>query len=279
MEIKQSGNNIEICDVEEFDLEKTFECGQCFRWEKNCEKKYTGIVYNKVLTVHSEKDKVILENTSIDDFEKIWRTYFDLDTDYVKIKEDISRIDPVLKEATNFSTGIRILRQEPWETLCSFIISQNNNIPRISGIINRLCEAYGDKIDDNNYSFPTPTVIAKLKEEDLKILRAGFRTGYILDAAHKISSGEVNMQYIERMSLDDAIKELIKIYGVGKKISECTLLYGFHRLDAFPVDVWMKRALKELFCNADRKYFGPYAGIAQQYIFHYSRMNKDLFKN
>lgn len=261
-----------------FDLNETFNCGQCFRWNKSDDGYFYGIAFNKLIGIAIKDNEIQIIGASQLDLDEIWRHYFDLDLDYSAIKKQLSNIHPVLNQAAKFAPGIRILRQDPWEALCSFIISQNNNIPRIKKIISSMCENFGEKIQDGCFSFPEANIISKLEEKDLAPLRCGFRSSYILDAAKKVASGEINFNQIGHMALEQAREELMKIKGVGPKVAECTLLYGLHRLDAFPLDVWMKRAMQELFPGVDPQAFGEYAGIAQQYIFHYSRMNPTLFK-
>lgn len=276
LEYEFIGKNVEIISNGEFTLEETFNCGQCFRWQKINDNTFEGVAFSKYLRICEEPNKLILINTTREDFENIWKNYFDLDLDYNKVKEELSKINDLMETTCNFAPGIRILSQDPWETLCSFIISQNNNIPRIRGIISRLCERFGKKLFDGVYAFPDASDLAELSEEDLKPLKSGFRAGYILDAARKITHKEIILDDIKIMDIESAREELQKIKGVGPKVADCTLLYGFHRLEAFPMDVWMKRAMKEMFVGISPKDFGEYAGIAQQYIFHYSRMNPEL---
>lgn len=183
----------------------------------------------------------------------------------------------MLKEAAKYAPGIRILRQEPYEALCTFIISQNNNIKRIKGIVQRLCENFGEEISPGDFAFPTPQKMAELSADDLAPLRAGFRNRYLIDAAQKVYSGEVDLESCRTLDYEQARKELMKITGVGVKVADCTLLFGLHRIEAFPVDVWMKRAMDKLFPGMMPSDFGDCAGIAQQYIFHYSRMHPELF--
>ncbi|MBR2877035.1 MAG: DNA-3-methyladenine glycosylase 2 family protein, partial [Clostridia bacterium] len=166
--------------------------------------------------------------------------------------------------------GIRILKQDEWETICSFIISQNNNIPRIKKIIENLCETFGEKCGEG-YSFPKAETLAKLEVEDLDVLRAGFRSKYILDAAQKIASGKVDLEAIKKMDFENAKSELIKIKGVGEKVAQCSLLYGFARMEAFPVDVWVKRIVSELYPEGLPECINGTQGIAQQYLFHWRR--------
>lgn len=263
-------------NVYPFDLQQTLDCGQCFRWTKNDDNSFSGVI-NSVFCTVSYKDGVLTVESENDINEKVFFDYFDLELDYAKIKEDLSKLHPVLEEASAYAGGIRILNQDTFEALITFIISQNNNIGRIKGIVERLCENFGEKIDDTHYAFPTAEKLASLEIDDLSVIRAGFRHRYIIDAAKKVYSGEVDLEGLRAMSYDDAKKELMKITGVGVKVADCVLLFGFHRLESFPLDVWMKRAMKVLFDSMDPKAFGEYGGIAQQYIFHYSRMHKELF--
>lgn len=268
-----------VKNVTSLDLGETLDCGQSFRWRDNGDGSFTGVAYEKLVTVTIQNGDLHIENTTEQDFEKIWRNYFDLDLDYDSIRSSIGEIHPVLKEASAYAPGIRILRQEPWEALCTFIISQNNNIKRIKGIVDRLCTTFGNKIGDTDfYTFPTAENLAKLTPDDLAPLRAGFRNKYIIDASQKVATGEVDLEKCKNVPYDDARAELCKIKGVGNKVADCTLLFGMHRIEAFPIDVWMRRAMERLFPNMTGEDFGKYAGIAQQYIFHYARMHPELFE-
>ena len=280
MQYSQENGHIILKNVPCLSLDLTLDCGQAFRWEKN-NGIWSAVVKDKYIEVSQSPDLKTLTfyNTSPEDFEKIWVKYFDLERDYDKYLE-------VLKQDTNIASaidefyGIRILRQDPWETICSFIISQNNNIPRIKGIIDRLCESFGSPIKAKDgqirYSFPTPECLAGLTVEDLAPLRAGFRAKYILDAAKKISDGTVNIDKIFDLSLDKAEEELIKVKGIGKKVAQCSLLYGFNMLDAFPEDVWVKRIMSEMYPNGLPACTKNIRGIAQQYLFHWRR-NSAIF--
>lgn len=278
MNCVESENGVKIDCVYDLDLAQTLDCGQSFRWTEQEDGSFTGIAFGRRVTVRLEENTLYIENASKEDFEKIWFHYFDLSLDYGKIREEISKIHPVLSEATKYAPGIRILRQEPYEALCTFIISQNNNIKRIKGIVQRLCENFGEKID-GGYAFPTAERMAQLSPDDLSPLRAGFRNRYLADASQKVASGEVDLEKCRSCNYDEARAELMKITGVGVKVADCTLLFGLHRIEAFPVDVWMKRAMEKLFPGMKPDGFGEYAGIAQQYIFHYSRMHPELFEN
>ena len=265
--------DIILYDLKNFNLRETLDCGQAFRWTENEDGSWQGVAFGKYLRLSADDEKIIFHDTTEKDFLDIWKNYFDLDRNYGEIITAISE-NQVLKTASGFAGGIRILRQDPWEALCSFIISQNNNIPRIKGIVERLCKAFGEKIAEGLYSFPSAERVADLSLEDLAPLRSGFRAKYILDAARKVASGEVDLNAIRTEQTDLARNELMKIYGVGEKVADCTLLFGLSHIDAFPKDVWIKRAMVKLFDGELPLCALPYAGIAQQYIFHYARMTK-----
>ena len=268
---------MQINNINDLDLAQTLDCGQAFRWKAQADGSFTGVAHGKLITFRMDGSTLNIDGAEDDDFEQIWKNYLDLNLDYGSIRTELSELHPVLKEASQFAPGIRILNQEPWEALCSFIISQNNNIPRIKGIVERLCQNFGDQIKDDFYTFPTAEKIAEMTPEQLAPIRAGFRARYIIDGAKKVASGEVNLEAVRNMEIDEARRELMKITGVGVKVADCTLLYGLHRLDCFPLDVWMKRAMAVLFPEMKPTDFGKYGGIAQQYIFHYSRMHPELF--
>ena len=199
-----------------------------------------------------------------------------MDFDYAGVRAQLCQAHPDLTKMAEFAPGIRLLRQDPWEALCSFIISQNNNIPRIQGIVQRLCQHFGQRTPDG-FLFPTPERMAALTVEGLAPLRSGFRAKYLLSAAQLVSAGQVDLEALRVMPMEEARASLMQIVGVGPKVAECALLYGLHRLEAFPMDVWMKRAMAALFPGYQPEDFGEYAGIAQQYIFHYSRSNPKIF--
>ena len=273
MKIENKNNNIYIYGAEDFDLPHTLDCGQAFRWVCDENNVWSGVAYNKFLKLEKLTDgTVVLYNTTTEDFENIWKDYFDFSRDYGEIIKILSE-NSVLKQACEYSHGIRILNQEPFETLCSFIISQNNNIKRIKGIISRLCENFGDK-KDGYYTFPTAEKLASLTLEDLAVLRSGFRAKYLLDAAQKVANGEVDLKLLKEMNLEDARNQLMKIKGVGPKVADCCLLFSHRHTDAFPKDVWIKRAMEVLFGGELPECAKEYAGIAQQYIFFYARDTK-----
>ena len=274
--ISEGGNIIVSIEPSLFDLTQTLSCGQCFRWTRS-NGAWKGIACGKELSVRQTETHLIFEGASEADFLSVWTNYFDLDTDYGRIHRKLCERNATLRLAAASASGLRILRQEPWETLCSFILSQNNNIPRIKKIIETLCTCFGERLPGGGFSFPSAEVISELNEEDLSPIKCGFRSKYLLDAARKIAEGKFDLDEIGSLPTDEARKMLMMLRGVGPKVAECVLLYGFHRLEAFPVDVWMARAMTGLFPGESPDSFGEYAGIAQQYIYYYSRLHPELF--
>lgn len=270
MNITYSEGSVRIDGLGDFSLRDTLDCGQCFRWNESGDG-FDGVVEGKFCHAVQDGDGALLLLTTREDFDALWRDYFDLDRDYDELRREFGS-DETLRKALAFAPGIRVLRQRPWETLCSYIISQNNNIKRIKGIVARLCESFGEPLaDGRGYAFPAAERLAGLDEAGLAPLRCGFRAKYILDAANKVASGEIDLASLREMELDEARKTLMTIKGVGPKVAECTLLYGFGRTECFPIDVWMKRAMAELFPDGLPECAVRDAGIAQQYIFHYMR--------
>ena len=252
-----------------FSLPLILDCGQAFRWSEN-NGDWSGVAMDRELTLRQSGDSVMFVNKTVDEVRDIWLDYFDLNRDYVEICERLSK-DAHLKEACALYQGIRLLKQDEWEALCSFIISQNNNIPRIKGIISRLCETFGEKLQGGSYSFPSAQTLAALSPDDLAPLRAGFRNKYIIDAAQKVASGEVNLEALKGAPAQETRDSLMKIKGVGAKVAECTLLFGFGDVDAFPVDVWVRRVVGELYPDGLPECMAGVSGIAQQYLFHWRR--------
>lgn len=259
--------------LSELNPQKTFLCGQCFRWSEDENGGFSGIVFGKKITVCENGEFAEISGFS----EKEAREYFDLETDYDEYINRLSE-DKTLNEACRCSAGIRILRQEPFETLISFIISQNNNIPRISGIIARLCESFGEKID-GGFAFPTAEKLRGITAEDLAPLRAGFRARYIADAVEKVNSGVINFAEIDALPLEQAREKLKIITGVGDKVADCVLLFAFHKTDAFPRDVWVKRLMAQFYPNGLPDCTKGIEGIAQQYLFDYVRNNNGLMQS
>ena len=281
LEYRDRGNEIEILGCNDFDLVKTVQCGQCFRWDADDMGRCIGVAFGRAVQLRRHGDSVYI-SCSLEDFETIWRGYFDLDRDYAEICRDLC-IDAFMEQALEYSAGIRILRQDSWEALCSFIISQRNNIPRIKKIISALCREFGDSFEFDGrlfHSFPSAQRLAELLPEDLGQIRSGYRAAYIINAAQAIASGDINLDALARSSQEDARASLKTLQGIGDKVADCALLYGLHMLDAFPRDVWVNRAISEQYGpNFDPGVFSPYAGIAQQYIFHYVRNSSQTDKD
>lgn len=270
--------------AEDFVPRHVFECGQCFRFEKLPDDSYTIVAKGKVINVSAKGDSIILKNTTDNDVADIWYDYFDLGTDYTKIKTRLSS-DVHLQKSAQYGNGIRLLNQDVWECVLSFIISANNNIPRIQGIVEKLCQKYGEKInafDSTYYSFPDAERLKDVKKEELAFLRAGYRDSYLCDAISKVVSKEVNIETLNELSTQEAKRELLKIKGIGNKVADCILLFGNRRREIFPVDVWVKRSVGTLYSEEigdmeihsfAQKKFGDFAGYAQQYLFYYMREN------
>ena len=263
MKIKVKKNN--------FDPKQTFFCGQCFRWKQSEDGGFSAIVAGKMITVTENGKEIVIES---DHTRKFLEAYFDINTDYAEYIKKFSA-DPTLRAACESSAGIRILRQEPFETLISFIISQNNNIPRIAGIIDRLCESFGEKTV-GGFTFPTAKRLRGITAEDLAPLRAGFRARYIADAVSRINSGEIDFEEIDALPLVPARERLKQIVGVGDKVADCVLLFAFHKLGAFPQDVWVKRIMSEFYPSGLPECTKGAEGVAQQYLFDYVRNNGGL---
>ena len=295
-------NRFKTLEKREINLEKTkeglvlreasfnpthiFECGQCFNFNKEEDGSYTAVFLNKIINVlELENGSSLLRNISEEDFYEYFYDYFDLGTDYEKIKKEIA-IDETLKKATDYGHGIRILNQELFETTISFIISANNQIPRIKKAVRIISERYGDYIGDYMgrayYSFPRPEVLMKVSPEDLReYARVGFRDKRIVESSRMIYEGALNFEEDQKLESADLKKRLMELPGIGPKVADCILLFAYHRRETFPVDVWIKRVMEALFIKKEvpkkqvddyaRKYFGNLAGYTQQYLFYYGR--------
>lgn len=246
-----------------FDLSQTLDCGQAFRWSKADDGSWYGYALDDYLELEQTPRGILFRDTSEERFLDRWVDYFDLNTDYERLKSEFSSTDETLRKACEFAGGIRLLRQDAWECLISFILSQNNNIPRIKLIVSRLCDRYG--------GFPTPEALEGETVESLAYLRAGFRAKYLVDAIQRVCSGKTDLLSISKMELLDAKAALMEVKGVGNKVSDCVLLFGMYRTEAFPVDVWIKRVLQQYYPDGFPESLYRYRGIAQQYLFHYVR--------
>lgn len=250
-------------------LASIVDSGQCFRWRAVGGNRFFGIVDGRACEVEQQEDMLIFHGIPREEVEGLWLGYFDLERDYDAIKTRLLQ-DMVMREAVVYAPGMRVLRQPPWETLCSFILSANNNIPRIMGIVERLCALCGEPVQ-GGYAFPTPEALAALSAEALAPLRAGYRAPYLIDAAQKVAGGALDLDALYTLPLPEARKQLMRVKGIGPKVAECVLLYGFSRIECIPVDVWVKRALTTLYPEGFPADFHAIGGIAQQYLFHYVR--------
>ena len=283
MHIEEKDGGIEIGGCDSFDVGQTFDCGQCFRFAPLPGGDWAGIAFGRYLRVSPRPDGARLIGTGMEDFEGIWRDFFDLDTDYRAIKEKIST-DEIIGDAIEKAGGIRLLRQDLWETLISFIVSQNNNIPRMKKIIEAICAGYGRSIDTPAgpmHAFPSPQELCRAEVEDLHELGAGYRDEYIHLAAKAVAEGSLDLEGLCRMDTAEARKTLLAMKGIGGKVADCILLFGMHRTEVCPHDVWVKRIFSEKYhienITEKKGYafatprWGEYAGIAQQYLFHACR--------
>lgn len=267
MDYTYKNGDIILCE-ENFSLDDTLDCGQAFRWESVTSdyfRTYKGYYKNIPLTIfQTEYDKgiFILHGVTEEDFRNIWLDYFDLNTDYGELKRRFSE-DETLAKACAYAKGVRLLRQDAEECLISFILSQNNNIPRIKGIIGRLCDMYG--------GFPKFSQMRGVTADDLAPLRAGFRAKYIEDCTARVNSGELSLDEVKKMPLTEAEKALMTVKGIGPKVAMCVLLFGMYRTDAYPVDVWIKRVNESFYPKGLPDCVKGVQGIAQQYLFHYIR--------
>lgn len=273
-----------------FEPEHIFECGQCFRWNKQEDGSYTGIFKQNVINVKKKDDKIVFKGICKDNIKEECTQYFDLNTNYDQIKSKLSSIDDYLKTSIEYGEGIRILNQELWETLISFIISANNNIPRIKGIIERISKNYGKKINWGNkeyYTFPTPQELSKASVEDLRKLGLGFRDVRVYETTKQIAQNPNKLKELEQeKDINKLREELLQFPGVGPKVADCVMLFStLKKLEVFPIDVWVRRVMNELYIKNDdeakinkkeiealaKSKYGNLAGIAQQYLFYWRR--------
>lgn len=292
-------NNVVVLDhLDHFNIKQILESGQVFRFERITDHSYLLNAKQKVIkiTQQDQCSSALFYNTNVSELDEIWNAYFDLDTNYSKIADALSSKDAFMAKAVAFGEGVRILRQDPWEMLISFIISQNKAIPHIRECIRNISSRFGfpineagaDTLGSSYYAFPTPKELSRATEEDLRACKVGFRAPYIIDACQKILNGEIILSDLYIMPLEEARMQLMRIKGVGPKIADCILLFAYGRSSVFPTDIWIKRVMegvyfegkevpiKEIQRFAD-EYFGELAGYAQQYMFYYGRENA-LFK-
>ncbi len=286
--IDDENRSITIKGLKNFNPKHIFECGQCFRWDPEEDGSYTGIAFGKVLNVSKVDDLVVFKNTNFEDFKNIWVEYFDLNRRYSEIKEMLSKKDKYLNEAVKFGDGIRILKQDGWEMLISFIISANNRIPMIKRVIDTLSKKYGVFVQNYNgkdfYSFPSPIAFAETHMQEIRACSTGFRDKYIKKTSEAVILEDFEVNSLREVSGDECRKKLMSYSGVGAKVADCIALFGMQKYDSFPVDVWVKRVMQEFYNAQDmslpkmRKFgvelFGKDAGFAQQYLFYYVRENQ-----
>ena len=291
-------------NAKSFEPKHIFECGQCFRWNKEVDGSYTGVVGENVINVIKSQNDIIIKGSFKDNIKDVCTKYFDLETNYDAIKEKLSKIDNNMKTSIEYGNGIRILHQDIWEALISFIISANNNIPRIKGIIERISKKYGKKIEWDNkkyYTFPTPEELSKASVKELRMLGLGFRDSRVFETTQIIINKKINLKELEKIEDIDVLREeLLKFPGVGPKVADCIMLFSMKKYGVFPIDVWVKRVMTELYVKeliqednkllskeeqykqfpeisnkkilqlAENK-FGKLAGLAQQYLFYWRR--------
>ena len=282
--------SIVIKNVKSFNLTHIFECGQCFRWNEDIDGSYTGVVGNNVINIKMIDKDVFVKSFGEDDLSRLFYYYFDMERDYESIKNKLRKIDEHMEKSILYGDGIRLLNQDLWETIISFIISANNNIPRIKGIIERISKRFGNKIEwegNTYYTFPTAEQLGKACVEDLRNLGLGFRDVRVYETTCKVLNKEIDLDKLhDEVSTEIVREELLKLPGVGPKVADCILLFStLKRFDVFPIDVWVRRVMNDLYIHnedenkVDKKVvlsmandkFGDLCGIAQQYLFYWKR--------
>lgn len=297
--IIENDNSIIIEGVKDFNIKQILECGQCFRWERISDTNYIVVAYRRVIEIVQEGDNVTIYNTNLKEFNEIWKNYFDLDTDYSLLKDELAK-DEILRKSVEFGYGIRILNQDPFEMLISFIVSARNSIPAIMKTIKKMSEKWGDELSykgNTYYAFPTPEQFKDATLDEIKETGASFRSKYIFDTISKVnaaleakSNGILtdelkifDLEYIKALPTDECHIALQNFMGVGAKVADCIMLFSMEKKSAFPVDVWVKRAMIHFYVAPDvslnkirvfgRDKFGELSGLAQQYLFYYAREN------
>ena len=279
-----------IKNCKSFELAHIFDCGQCFRWNKQADGSYTGVFKGNVLNVQKVKNEVVFKGICKGNIQEVVTDYFDLERDYEQIKKTLSRIDSNVSNSIKYGAGIRILNQDLWETIISFIISANNNIPRIKGIIERLSKKYGNEIKwkgNTYYTFPTPEQLEDVTVQEYRNLGLGFRDVRVYETTHMILDKKVDLDELQKETDTLKVREqLLTLSGVGPKVADCILLFStLKRFEVFPIDVWVRRVMNELYIKSEdetkvnkkqieklaQEKFGNLAGIAQQYLFYWKR--------
>ncbi|MEE0271810.1 MAG: DNA-3-methyladenine glycosylase [Coprococcus eutactus] len=291
MKVSCENNIVTVDGVNDFTLSQILECGQCFHFDKLDEEVYEVVAFGRAVKME-QTDKVLrIYGSSMEDYEGIWKLYLDMDNDYGLIKQSVIKADGALKTAVDEKSGIRILNQDFFETLISFIVSQNKSIPQIKQCVKKISHRFGDEVIGYNgeafYVFPDVQRLHDATEEELRECKVGFRAPYIKNATEAVYSGAVTKEKLDELDIAQARELLMTIKGVGEKVANCVLLFGLGRREAFPVDVWMKRIMEQMYFDGkDTKKqdieafavnkFGDLGGYAQQYLFDYARTT--LFK-
>lgn len=273
-----------IINSKNFNLEHIADSGQCFRMNRMETGRYGLIAYDRYIELTQLEENRIELSCTEEEYNLVWKDYFDMDYDYSHIITGLTEgDDEFLKNAVQFGGGLRILRQEVFETLISFIISQRKNIPAIKKCIEQLCRLYGEKITDQRfpnqifYTFPSPEKLAGAQRNDLRQAGLGYRDEYVLNTARAVSRGDINLGQLKELDREEALSQLLNLSGVGIKVANCVSLYGLHHIEAFPIDVWIARILKEIYHdNFNLELYSGYAGIVQQYMFYYMRSMPSL---
>ena len=291
MKVSCENNIVTVDGVNDFTLSQILECGQCFHFDKHDEEVYEVVAFGRAVKME-QTDKVLrIYGSSMEDYEGIWKLYLDMDNDYGLIKQSVIKADGALKTAVDEKSGIHILNQDFFETLISFIVSQNKSIPQIKQCVKNISHRFGDEVIGYNgeafYVFPDVQRLHDATEEELRECKVGFRAPYIKNATEAVYSGAVTKEKLDELDIAQARELLMTIKGVGEKVANCVLLFGLGRREAFPVDVWMKRIMEQMYFDGkDTKKqdieafavnkFGDLGGYAQQYLFDYARTT--LFK-
>lgn len=268
-------------NVDHFNLKYTLECGQCFRW-KEIDNYYIGVIKDRVIKIRQDGNTLYIKSNNLENLEVVVRDYFELDKNYKEIEERISKVDTYVKEAVKNTSGLRHLKQDFFETIISYIISANNNIPRISKSVNEISRRYGKEVEfegEKYYLFPRPEELKNVSIDEYRECGVGFRDKYIYNTVKKINKKEIDLEQMQNMNTEELKKLLLTLMGVGPKVADCILLFSCSRQEVFPIDVWVERVMKKLYFEENDvtkkqileysdKNFGKDAGIIQQHLFY-----------
>ena len=286
MKITEENNKVIVKGVRDFHPDHTFDNGQCFRWSREDDGSYTGVAFGRAANIDFEGETLTIDNITLEEYHTVWKDYLDLDRDYGAIKQMLSSKDPAMGRAVAYGGGMRILQQDKWETLISFILSQNNNIARIKKCVESICAAHGRPIGmyrgQMRYAFPAPEQLAGLTAGELDTCRLGYRAKYIVETAGQIiADGGKTLYGLNCLPTEEGFEYLLSLSGVGPKVANCILLFSMGKYESFPLDVWIKRVMHQVY-NIEEgnvkkmqefaaEHFGSYGGVAQQYLFYYAR--------